>query len=106
MDAPARSTSGAALFPKCSIPTVIPFTSTVASSVAMTLRMFIFQVLDEGVVAVDPAVRGEDEDVEPNRHHVAAVLVNGLPAELNDLTESLGVFAPTELEPFGGTQCS
>ena len=40
--------------------------------------------------------------LEPNRHHVAAVLGNGLPAELNDLTESLGVFAPTELEPFGG----
>src|SRR5918999_5833527 len=55
---------------------------------------------DEGVVALDPAVRGEDEEVEPYCEHLA-VLGDRLPVELDDVAESLGVVAPPEAEPLG-----
>jgi hypothetical protein len=54
--------------------------------------------LDERVVALDPAVRGEDEEVEPDSERLA-VLVDRLPVELDDVAESLGVVAPPEAEP-------
>jgi hypothetical protein len=56
--------------------------------------------LDERVVALDPAVRGEDEEVEPDSERLA-VLVDRLPVELDDVAESLGVVAPPEAEPLG-----
>jgi hypothetical protein len=56
--------------------------------------------LDERVVALDPAVRGEDEEVEPDSERLA-VLVDHLPVELDDVAESLGVVAPPEAEPLG-----
>src|SRR5919205_2563864 len=56
--------------------------------------------VDERVVALDPAVRGEDEDVQPDREQLA-VLVPRLPVELEDIAELLGVVAPPEAEPLG-----
>jgi len=56
--------------------------------------------LDERVVALDPAVRGEDEEVEPDSERLA-VLGDRLPVELDDVAESLGVVAPPEAEPLG-----
>lgn len=55
---------------------------------------------DERVVALDPAVRGEDEEVEPDSERLA-VLGDRLPVELDDVAESLGVVAPPEAEPLG-----
>src|SRR4051812_28147611 len=55
---------------------------------------------DERVVALDPAVRGEDEEAEPDSEH-RAVLGDRLPVELYDVGESLGVVAPPEAEPLG-----
>src|SRR5687768_17216547 len=55
---------------------------------------------DERVVALDPAVRGEDEEVEPDSEQLA-VLGDRLPVELDDVAESLGVVAPPEAEPLG-----
>ena len=55
---------------------------------------------DERVVALDPAVRGEDEEAEPDSEH-RAVLGDRLPVELDDVTESIGVVAPPEAEPLG-----
>ena len=49
---PASRTSGAAASPKCSTPSVTPFASTVVMS------------LDELVVGRDPAVRGEQHELE------------------------------------------
>jgi hypothetical protein len=60
---------------------------------------------DERVVALDPAVRGEDEEVEPDSERLA-VLGDGLPVELDDVAEPLGVVAPPELSPSEPTQCS
>ena len=54
---------------------------------------------DERVVALDPAVR-EDEEVEPDCDHLA-VLGDRLPVELDDVAESFGVVAPPEAEPLG-----
>jgi hypothetical protein len=45
---------------------------------------------DERVVALDPAVRGEDEEVEPDCERLA-VLGDRLPVELDDVAESLCV---------------
>jgi hypothetical protein len=56
--------------------------------------------LDERVVALDPAVRGEDDEVEPDSERLA-VLGDRLPVELDDVAESLGVVAPPEAEPVG-----
>src|SRR3712207_4033420 len=56
---------------------------------------------DEGVVALDPAVCGDDEEVEADCDHLA-VLGDGLPVELDDVGESFGVVAPPEAEPLGG----
>src|SRR5919106_6994208 len=55
---------------------------------------------DECVVPLDPAVRGQDEEAEPDCEH-RAVLGERLPVELDDVTESIGVVAPPEAEPFG-----
>src|SRR5918992_1424642 len=55
---------------------------------------------DEGVVALDPPVGGEDEEYEPDCEHLA-VLGDGFPVELDDVAESLGVVAPAEAEPLG-----
>lgn len=55
---------------------------------------------DERVVALDPAVGGEDEDAEPDCGH-RAVLGDRLPVELDDVIESIGVVAPPEAEPLG-----
>src|ERR687895_50370 len=55
---------------------------------------------DERVVALDPAVRGEDEEVEPDCEHLA-VLGDRLPVELDDVAQSLGVVAAPEAEPLG-----
>jgi hypothetical protein len=55
---------------------------------------------DERVVALDPAVRGEDEEVEPDCERLA-ILGDRLPVELDDVAESLGVVAPPEAEPLG-----
>src|SRR5215207_9983807 len=55
---------------------------------------------DERVVALDPAVRGEDQEVEPDCERLA-VLGDRLPVELDDVAESLGVVAPPEAEPLG-----
>src|ERR671922_700270 len=55
---------------------------------------------DERVVALDPAVRGEDEEVEPDCERLA-VLGARLPVELDDVAESLGVVVPPEAEPLG-----
>jgi hypothetical protein len=55
---------------------------------------------DERVVALDPAVRGEDQEVELDCEHLA-VLGDRLPVELDDVAESLGVVAPAEAEPLG-----
>src|SRR5262245_11354598 len=55
---------------------------------------------DEGVVALDPPVRGEDEDVEPDREHLA-VLGDRFPVELDDVAELIGVVASPEAEPLG-----
>ena len=55
---------------------------------------------DERVVALDPAVRGEDEEVEPDSEQLA-VLGDRLPVELDDVAESFGVVAPPEAEPLG-----
>src|SRR5918996_2522788 len=60
---------------------------------------------DEGVVALDPAVPGEDEEAEPNGEH-SAVLGDRLPVELDDVTESIGVVAPPEAEPLGADPVS
>src|SRR5215211_3908847 len=56
---------------------------------------------DERVVALDPAVGGEDEEVEPDCEQFA-VLVERLPVELEDVAELLGVVVPPEAEPLGG----
>ena len=61
--------------------------------------------LDEHVVALDPAVRGKDEEVEPDRNRLT-VLGDRLPVELDDVAESLGVVALPELSPSEPTQCS
>src|ERR671918_1804635 len=55
---------------------------------------------DERVVALDPAVRGEDEEVEPDSEGLA-VLGDRFPVELDDVAESFGVVAPPEAEPLG-----
>src|SRR5262245_46552895 len=55
---------------------------------------------DERVVALDPAVRGEDEEAEPDGGH-RAVLGDRLPVELDDVVEPVGVVAPAEAEPLG-----
>src|SRR5919106_1584550 len=55
---------------------------------------------DERVVALDPAVRGEDEEVEPDCKHLV-VLGDRLPVEFDDVAESLGVVAPPEAESLG-----
>ena len=55
---------------------------------------------DERVVALDPAVRGEDEEVEPDCERLA-VLSDRLPVELDDVAEPLGVVATPEAEPLG-----
>ena len=47
---------------------------------------------DERVVALDPAVRGEDEEVEPDCERLA-VLGDRLAVELDDVAEPLGVVA-------------
>jgi hypothetical protein len=57
-------------------------------------------VHDERVVALDPAVRGEDEEVESDSERLA-VLGDRLPVELDDVAEPLGVVAPPEAEPLG-----
>src|SRR4051794_8010386 len=56
---------------------------------------------DERVVALDPAIRGEDEDVQPDCEQLA-VLVARLPVELEDIAELLGVVTPPEAEALGG----
>ena len=61
--------------------------------------------LDERVVALDPAVRGEDEEVEPDSESLT-VLGNRLPVELDDVAEPLGVVAPPKLSPSESIQCS
>jgi hypothetical protein len=61
--------------------------------------------LDERVVALDPAVRGEDEEVESDSERLP-VLVDPLPVELDDVAESLGAVAPRKLSPSEPTQCS
>jgi hypothetical protein len=55
---------------------------------------------DERVVALDPAVRGEDEEVEPDCEHLA-VLGDRVPVELDYVAESFGVVAAPEAEPLG-----
>jgi hypothetical protein len=55
---------------------------------------------DERVVALDSAVPGEDEEIEPDSEHLA-VLGDRLPVELDDIAESLGVVAPAEAESLG-----
>src|SRR5215211_8831396 len=55
---------------------------------------------DERVVALDPAVRREDEEVQPDCEQLA-VLGDRLPVELGDVAESFGVVAPAEAEPLG-----
>jgi hypothetical protein len=60
---------------------------------------------DERVVVLDPAVRGEDEEVEPDSERLA-VLGDRLAVELDDVAESLGAVAPPEAEPSEPTQCS
>src|SRR5687768_9549636 len=55
---------------------------------------------DERLVALDPAVRGEDEEVEPDSERLA-VLGDRLPVELDDVAEPVGVVAPPEAEPLG-----
>src|SRR5919106_3264914 len=59
---------------------------------------------DERVVALDPAVRGEDEEVEPDSEGLA--VLGDLPVKLDDVAEPLGVVAPPEAEPSEPTQCS
>jgi hypothetical protein len=48
---------------------------------------------DERVVALDSAVRDEDEEVEPDSERLA-VLGDRLPVELDDVAEPVGVVAP------------
>jgi hypothetical protein len=55
---------------------------------------------DERVVALDPAVRGEDEEVEPDSERLA-VLGDRLPVDPDDVAEPLGIVAPPEAEPLG-----
>src|SRR5215204_5237200 len=55
---------------------------------------------NEGVVALDPAVCGEDEEIEPDCEHLA-VLGDRLPVELDDVAESFGVVAAPEVESLG-----
>src|SRR5215218_2854087 len=55
---------------------------------------------DECVVALDPAVRSEDEEVESDCGHLV-ILGDRLPVEFDDVAESLGVVAPPEAEPLG-----
>src|SRR5215218_3215836 len=55
---------------------------------------------DERVVALDPAVRGEDEEAEPACEH-RAVLGDRLPVQLDDVGESFGVVAALKREPLG-----
>src|SRR5918996_1033035 len=63
-------------------------------------RHLLFRLSDdEVVVALDPAVRGEDEEAEPDSED-RAVLGDRLPVELDDVIESIGVVAPPEAEPF------
>jgi hypothetical protein len=59
---------------------------------------------DQRVVALDPAVRGVDEEVEPDSEGLA-VLGDRLPVELDDVAEPLGVVAPRKLSPSEPTQC-
>jgi hypothetical protein len=61
--------------------------------------------LDERVVALDPAVRGEDEEVEPDSERLA-VLGERLPVELDDVAEPLASSRPRKLSPSEPTQCS
>ena len=61
--------------------------------------------LDERVVALDPAVRCEDEEVEPDCEQLA-VPGDRFPVELDDVAEPLGVVAPPKLSPSESTQCS
>jgi hypothetical protein len=78
---PASRTSGAAASPKCSTPSVTPFAWTVVimprplwpraeRGGAMAVRTL---ALDEHVVTLDPAVRGEDEEVEPDRNRLTVL---------------------------------
>ena len=60
---------------------------------------------DERVVAREPAVRGEDEEVEPDSERLA-VLGDRLPVEFDDVAEPLGVVAAPEAEPLGADLCS
>jgi transcriptional regulator with XRE-family HTH domain len=55
---------------------------------------------DERVVALDPPICGEDEEVEADRKHLA-VLGDRLPVELDDVAQSLDVVASPEAEPLG-----
>ena len=65
----------------------------------MTIGALLFRLSDdEGVVALDPAVRGEDEEVESDCERLA-VLGARLPVELDDVAESLGVVAPKRSDP-------
>src|SRR5262245_6593634 len=67
----------------------------------MTMGALLWRLSDdERVVALDPPVRGEDEEVEPDRSHLA-VLGDRLPVELDHVAESLDVVAALEAEPLG-----
>jgi hypothetical protein len=67
----------------------MPFASTVAIT-----------GIHERVVALDPAVRGDGEHVEPDCGS-RAVVGGCLPVELDDVAEPLGVVSRPEAEPFG-----
>jgi hypothetical protein len=61
--------------------------------------------LDECAVALDPAVRGEDEEVEPDCERLAG-LGDRLPMELDDVAERSASSRPRKLSPSEPTQCS
>ena len=60
---------------------------------------------DECVVALDPAVRGEDEDAEAEPRP-PRILGDRLPVGLDDVAEAIGVVAPQKLSRSEPTQCS
>jgi hypothetical protein len=60
---------------------------------------------DERVVALDPPVRGEDQENEPDCHRLT-VLGDGVPVELDDVGESFDVVAAAEGEPLGAMYSS
>src|SRR3954447_13567394 len=86
---PASSMSGDAGSPKCSTPRVTPFASTVAIT-----------HIQAHVVALEPALRGQGEYVEPGCAR-RAVFGDCLSVELDDVVEPLGVVSRPEAEPFG-----